>query len=296
MRNLSVSMPEISVVIITHDRYKYLLEAIESAAKQTLIPSEIIVVDDGSPVPIMEQMEKDEFLLPEIPLRVVRIEDKGPAAARNTGAARSKSGLIAFLDDDDQWKSNYLEKCVRHMKCKNVDCVIAWLTCFDGKKQWPGKWFPEKFEKLDLYDKNLGFIGSNFVITRTAYEQISGFDDALLGSEDKDFLIRLVAQKIAIGVLSEPLVLYRIHPKKQASGKSSFHYFQVYGKYEFYKKHFMNMPRLTRWRLKAQSGYFRFRGGRLFSERLIGFFDFIISSPFAAYAILINMKFRKQLL
>jgi GalNAc5-diNAcBac-PP-undecaprenol beta-1,3-glucosyltransferase len=294
MKDVSKNIQGISVVITTHDRYAYLLEAIQSVVKQSLKPTQIIVVDDGTPVPIERQFKKDGFVLDEIELTVIRIDDKGPSAARNAGFKGCSGDLIAFLDDDDLWDFNYLEKCVSFLQGENADCVVTWLTCFNGKERWPGKKFPENYQSLDLYDKNHGFIGSNFIIRRNCYQLMSGFDELLLGSEDKDFLIRMVAQNISIAVMPEPLVLYRIHPKSQASGKSNFHFMQVYGKYEFYKKHSINMPRITRWRLKSQSSYFLFRGARQKSERLKGFLDFVLSIPLALLAILINKKNRKH--
>jgi GalNAc5-diNAcBac-PP-undecaprenol beta-1,3-glucosyltransferase len=294
MKDISKNIQSISVVITTHDRYSYLLESIQSVVKQSLVPSQIVVVDDGSTISIEQQFKKDGFNIDGVELQVIRTDDLGPSAARNAGFKKCDGDLIAFLDDDDLWDLNYLEKCFSFMRYDNADCVVTWLTCFDGKERWPGKKFPENYQSLDLYDKNHGFIGSNFIIRRNCYQIISGFDELLLGSEDKDFLIRMVAQNISIAVMPEPLVLYRIHPKSQASGKSNFHFMQVYGKYEFYKKHSINMPRITRWRLKSQSSYYLFRGARQKSERLKGFLDFVLSIPLALLAILINKKIRKN--
>lgn len=294
MKKVSTNFQRISVVITTHNRYDYLLEAIQSVTKQSLKPTQIIVVDDGTPVPIERQFKKDGFVLDEIELKVIRIDDKGPSAARNAGFKGCSGDLIAFLDDDDLWDFNYLEKCVSFLQDKNADCVVAWLTCFNEKEQWPGKKFPKNFQSIDLYDKNHGFIGSNFIIKRNIYELISGFDELLLGSEDKDFLIRMVEKKVDIRILCDPLVFYRIHPKTQASGKSSFHFMQVYGKYEFYKKYSNQMPRHTRWRLKSQSAYFLFRGARKMPERFIGLLQFIVSLPMVSIVILFKITRRKS--
>ncbi len=287
MTNISYDGHRISVVVITHNRYSYLLEAIASIASQTLVPAEIVVVDDGSRVPVQDQMQTDRFEVPGIPLHVIRIGDEGPAAARNAGVARTAGEVIAFLDDDDQWQPDYLERCLEQMHEASASCVVAWLTCFDGQRRWPGKRFPQDLTKVDLYVINNGFVGSNFLISRAAFDAVGGFDERLLGSEDKDFLIRVVDGSIPLTVLPEPLVLYRVHPRTQASGASSFHYMQVYGKAAFYAKYRRRMTPATRWRLKAQSSYFLLWGARSFRERLRGLIELPFSSALAKFFALV---------
>ena len=95
----------ISVVIPTLNRCSLLQKAIESVLKQTLVPSEIIVVDNGSTDDTKKMVCS---LYPNINYLV---EDKsGVSAARNKGIKVAKSEWIAFLDSDDVWESKKLEK------------------------------------------------------------------------------------------------------------------------------------------------------------------------------------------
>lgn len=269
---------DISVVIITHDRYELVQEAIECALSQTLRPCEVVVVDDGSPRPI-EPRYRSEHPPREVPIRFVRIEDLGPSTARNAGVACSKGELVALLDDDDQWEPGYLAACAVQLQHDASECVITWMTCFDQSRRWPGKCIPQSLDGLDLFRSNHGVVGSNIVITRRAFDAVGGFDETLLGSEDKDFLIRLLQASIGVVVHPQPLVLYRVHAASQASGHGNYHRFQVSGKARFVQKHGTAMSPDTRRALKAESGYFRFRGGEGFWEKMNGLLAVLANDP-----------------
>jgi len=88
----------VSVVIPTYDHERFLTEAIESALGQTLPPSEVIVVDDGS-------SDGTQAVLDRYPDRVIAIHQRnqGVSAARNHGTMVASGDLLAFLDADDVW-------------------------------------------------------------------------------------------------------------------------------------------------------------------------------------------------
>ena len=105
--------PLVTVVIPTHDRADLLAIALASVVAQHHRPIEVIVVDDGSPSPVVID-HTDQH--PQIDLRVVRHDQpKGPAAARNTGLAHATGTYLAFLDDDDEWDPAFLAVAVRSL-------------------------------------------------------------------------------------------------------------------------------------------------------------------------------------
>jgi glycosyltransferase involved in cell wall biosynthesis len=102
-------MPQVTVVIPTHNRAEFLHNAITSVLNQTFQCFEIIVVDDASTDNTVEVVNR----FAEEKIKLVRHSTrKGGAAARNTGILNSCGEYIAFLDDDDEW---YQEKLARQM-------------------------------------------------------------------------------------------------------------------------------------------------------------------------------------
>lgn len=95
----------ISVIIPLYNCKKYITRAIESVLKQTYLPKEIIVVNDGS-------TDNGEKIVEEMhhPLiKVINQKNGGVSSARNTGINEARGQFIAFLDADDEWLPNHLE-------------------------------------------------------------------------------------------------------------------------------------------------------------------------------------------
>jgi glycosyltransferase involved in cell wall biosynthesis len=95
----------ISVIIPTFNRIDVLPKAIESVLAQTIIPDEIIVVDDGSTDGTAEMIQSD---YPKVSVLVQ--ENAGVSSARNAGISVSKGDWIALLDSDDEWFQKKLER------------------------------------------------------------------------------------------------------------------------------------------------------------------------------------------
>src|SRR5689334_8286728 len=105
--------PAISVVLPVHNRADVLARAISSVVKQTLEQWELIVVDDGSTDGSAEIAESchDERV------RAIRLNaNRGGNAARNAGIREAQAPLIAFLDSDDAYLPQKLEKVVVHFE------------------------------------------------------------------------------------------------------------------------------------------------------------------------------------
>ena len=98
--------PFVSVIIVSRNRAEMLEEAVESVLSQTLLPGEILVVDDGSEDDTRERMEKRSGIL------YFRQVPSGQVVARNLGLSKSRGEYVAFLDSDDLWKPRFLEETV----------------------------------------------------------------------------------------------------------------------------------------------------------------------------------------
>lgn len=98
-------MASISVVIPLYNKAPHIGRALKSILAQTVLPEEIIVVDDGSTDKGKEVVES--FSDPKI--RSICQQNQGESAARNRGINEAKAELIAFLDADDEWKPQFIE-------------------------------------------------------------------------------------------------------------------------------------------------------------------------------------------
>lgn len=95
---------DISVVIPLYNKENYIYRTITSVLNQSVLPAEIIVVDDGSTDCSANEVAK----INNSRVRLVRQKNAGEGAARNRGIAEAKSEMVAFLDADDEWKPNFL--------------------------------------------------------------------------------------------------------------------------------------------------------------------------------------------
>ncbi len=120
------SEPLFSIILPTYDRPKYLREAIASVLGQTMTDFELLVVDDGSRVPVV---------VPEDPrITLVRLEvNKGPAVARNAGLDVAAGEYLTFLDDDDVFTPHRLELALPALdRCSIALCWAQFLDEEDG--------------------------------------------------------------------------------------------------------------------------------------------------------------------
>ena len=204
----------ITVIIPTCDRpAEFLREAIDSVLAQTLPPSEVIVVDNGT-------RDADPAALPDgvtlyrLPPRV------GPSRARNFGAAMAKGTHLAFLDDDDWWENSFLEKCSKVLLSQELDCVYSGVHSYsNGLKTI--KYTPnvEDLTVHKLLKRNTGASGSNFFICKEVFWKIGGFDEKLKISEDRDLGIRLLLSHTKLGFCDKTYVTVREHSGDRLTNK-----------------------------------------------------------------------------
>jgi len=206
-------MPAVSVVIPTFNSGRTIARALKSILVQTYQNFEVVIADDASRDDTRQQVEK------MADARVVFLPsaaetNQGPAATRNRALARVRGDYIAFLDSDDEWLPEKLEKQVEflnsHPACSivvaNADDVApdgrVIETEFASTKPQAG---PEAWRVLLKYS----FIETSSVMTRAALvRKVGGFDPRLLVSQDQDLWIRLALEG-EVGILDE--VLGKIH-------------------------------------------------------------------------------------
>ena len=107
------NMINISVVMPTYQSALFIYNTLHSISEQTVKPSEILIIDDGSSDNTCQIVEKFIQNNPELNIQLIKCTHNGPGAARNIGIRRAASQWIAFLDSDDLWFPTKLETCIK---------------------------------------------------------------------------------------------------------------------------------------------------------------------------------------
>ncbi len=202
------------VVIPTRNRERYLEACLRSVAQQTVQPQAVIVVDDGSTdrsVALLQRLARDWDRL-----KVIATPPRGVSAARNTALAASTADFVAFIDSDDVWHSDKLEKQLALFTPDRPDlslvyCGFRRVGQRDQRLDLPDI-VPVKRGRLfrDMLEGFHGIAPSTMVVRRQALADIGGFDEGLVQAEDRDACLKL-ARVSEFDCISEPLVNFRIH-------------------------------------------------------------------------------------
>ena len=214
----------VTVVITTYKRKPSMVSrAIESVINQTYHGIELIIVDD-SPVdyPLREAVRTAalgyENKRKDISVRyIAHDKNLGACAARNTGINNANGEYIAFLDDDDEWMPEKIEKQIEMIMTTNAALVYCGRICKDDET---GDSSVEKVEynRGNVFKRLLysNFVGSTSfpLINSRILREVGGFDELMQSSQDYDAWLR-IAEKHEIDYIAEPLVIYHTHGGEQ---------------------------------------------------------------------------------
>lgn len=194
-------MPLVSVIITTHNRVHLLPIAINSVLWQTFKDFELIVVDDVSSddtPEIIKDYENKGYL------QGLRIENsEGANHARNQGIKMAKGEYVAFLDDDDWWFPNKLERQVQIFNTnKDVVIVGCWFLLRNQVKRLPEQISYRRFLSINAIG---GF--SMCIFRRRDVLAVGGLDENLQNSQDWDLWLSLIERGKVI-IIPECLVYY----------------------------------------------------------------------------------------
>jgi len=197
----------VSVVIPTHNRPDLLEVTLSAVLDQCDVDFEVIVVDDGSEVPVRAHADRR--------VRIVRhATPRGVAAARNAGVAAATMPWVAFTDDDDIWAPGKLAAQLDALAAApdaRWSCVAAVqvdddLNIFEGNRPpWAGD-----VANLLLRLNPIPGGASGVVADKELVLRVGGFDESLSVCADYDLWIRL-ALAAPLAPVDRPLVAYRIH-------------------------------------------------------------------------------------
>lgn len=194
--------PRVSVLIPTHNYGRFLAQALESVFAQSYSDYEVIVVDDGSTDDTREVASK----FPQV--RYLYQEQTGVATARNRLLEEAQGEFAAFLDADDLWLPDKLEKQVAYME-KHPDCGIL-FTAVQNISDRPHDVLTEREQQL--MDAALPYALPTACIRMELVRKLGGFSQKYTYGEDTEWLFRLRAAGVSLAhCLPQPLYLRRIH-------------------------------------------------------------------------------------
>jgi glycosyltransferase involved in cell wall biosynthesis len=196
----------ITAIIPTYNRAGFLDRSISSVVNQSLPPGELIIIDDGSSDGTSKLVERQQSRSP-IPIVYLYQENRGAAAARNLAIKNSKYPLLAFLDSDDWWQEQKLEKQFFHMS-QHPDFLISHTReIWFRKGQRVNQKNKHDPPHGDIFLKSLKMcmVGMSTVLAKKElFEQFGLFDERLPCCEDYDFWLR-VGASVSFLLFKEPL-------------------------------------------------------------------------------------------
>jgi len=232
-------MNSVSVVISTWNRAGMIEKAINSALSQTHPPMEVLVCDDGS------TDDTEEVVRSMNDSRVVwlpGIRSGLPAVPRNRGLRNSKGEWIAFLDDDDEWLPDKIEKqliCIEKSECL-ASCSNALRLAPNGDSGIYLYYDKSKICFYDLLQTNL-IICSSCIFHRSLIKVIEGFPESENMKALEDYALWLrISTYTDFAFLNEALIVYKDNPTESIRCKSedvTYQYDKIISNYLWWFRH-----------------------------------------------------------
>lgn len=199
--------PLVSAIIPVYNGRRFLAETIQSVLAQTYQPVEVVAVDDGSTdgsAAIVESFSS---------VTCIRQRNQGVAAARNRGVKATQGELLAFLDQDDLWVEEKLEKQVAYLqRHPGVGYVLSQVQFFLEPGMEKPTWVRDGLLEKPRPGYNLG----NLLIWRRVFERLGDFDTHYVAASDHDWFIRAKDAGIPMVRLPEVMLLKRTHDRNES--------------------------------------------------------------------------------
>lgn len=194
--------PLVSVVMPVFNGRAFLDDTIRSVLGQTYVNHELIVIDDGSTDGSAELLRG----YPEI--KVIQQENKGVPVARNRGVSESSGEMICFIDQDDTWAHDKLERQIEAF-LTNPElkyCTTRQIFYLAEGAERPNWCQPEWLDK-----PLAGYAPSTLMIRRSTFLDFGQFDESLLTGSDTELFFKLKDANVPFRQLDEILVRKRVH-------------------------------------------------------------------------------------
>lgn len=219
-------MTQVSIVMPTWNRLQYLGETLDSIRAQQLTGWELIIADDGSSAAFCAALRTLEQKDPKISL--VLLEHSGnPPAVRNAALGLARGEFIAFMDSDDLWLPQKLQRQIAALEM-SPGCGWSFtgfqLVDGDGRARGdsvqPQGGHSREQLLTGLLDGSILVTQSSVVVRRELFESVNGYDTRFPVCGDYELWLRL-AQRSAAAIIAEPLVRVRRHKEHYSDDVSA---------------------------------------------------------------------------
>lgn len=216
----------ISVIVPCFNSERTIIETLDSILDQSLLPHEIIIVDDGSTDESLSRVKAYVDRSSYKAFGIISQENCGVSAARNAGARQATGAFLCFLDADDLWSKEKLHK--QYQRLLEADgsgravCVVGvrrFLVSDSGEKSFYNDTVPafdpkdgrsSRIAKVLSMRNNEMAVSSTFLCLRDVFFEVGAWNETLAMAEDWDILCRL-CEEFPLTSVNEPLLLYRKH-------------------------------------------------------------------------------------
>jgi GT2 family glycosyltransferase len=206
------------VVIPAYNSAEFVVEAVESALRQTLPAHEVIVCDDGS-------TDDSAAVLEPLLGRILLLDrpHRGAAAARNEAIRAASGDFVAMLDADDAFETDRLAAFGALASARPDLDILASDAYFHTGGRVTGRFY--EYVEFAAERQDLAILDRCFVawpaMRRERVLAAGGFDESseIAPSEDWDLFIRLILDGASVGIVERPLLRYRRHPTSMTANR-----------------------------------------------------------------------------
>lgn len=204
---------DVEAVVTSFNQGTMLLEAVQSLCGQTMLPSRIFIVDDGSTdeksITILDKIKSDSEM--PVPIVVIQQPNSGVSSARNAGIGRTKVPLVLVLDGDDRLEPPYIEQVSCLLRdSRSVAAASSWLQTFGVLDAVV---CPTGGSMAEFLARNC--CPATHILRREIWEKCGGYDESMRsGFEDWDFFLSMLeaVPGSSIEILRKPFIDYRTAP------------------------------------------------------------------------------------
>jgi GT2 family glycosyltransferase len=227
------SEPFVSIIIPTYDRPEQLARCLQAVAALDYPPTslEVLVVNDGG----VEPFDPAEQVADGPVVRLLRIENGGPAAARNHGSRAAAGEILAFTDDDCMPDSAWLRRLVARwdgtagqaLGGHTVNALVDNLFSATSQLIIDVGYA----HKNDDRGEAAFLTTNNLVVPAEGFRAVGGFDSSFVTAEDRDFCDRWLAQGFSLGYVRDAIVYHAHDLTLRSFARQQFAYGRGSAKY-----------------------------------------------------------------